>query len=244
MVPLWNFALCGNRLLFAGVTLAVQLVTLGGGYLAILRLAEWRGVSLWDSTSFIDRAVPALPWTVLVYMSLYLYFPITMLLAPRGKRGTLAILYHFQAQVLVSLITWAVFLAFPTRIYVRSEMESKLGTSSEFLNGLFAELYSLDAPFNAWPSLHVSLSILMLFTWAQFTRTRVGRHKLWRRGKLDTIAIVIAVLSWLALCLSILTTKQHFFFDIWTGALVGCIAWRFYLRALLCGCELEGVGQP
>jgi len=237
--PLWKLAVRGSLRWARVLILCAHLVLIGGGYLAVLCIAEWRGVSVWNAMSNLDESIPALPWTFAVYATLYLYFPITVLLAPRGLRGVRALLYHLQAQLVVSVLSWVVFLTLPTRIHVRDQMPPALASSGRFLQEAYAQLYALDAPWNAWPSLHISLSLLMLLCSAHFTRMKVGRHELWKRGKLDTLAIAIAAPCWLALCVSVLTTKQHFVLDVWTGALVGWLTWCLYLRKLLDSLVLE-----
>jgi membrane-associated phospholipid phosphatase len=215
-----------------------HLVLVGGTYLCVLRIAEWRAVSLWDSTGAVDRWTPALPWAIAIYFTLYLYFPLTVLLAPRGPRGVEALLFHLQAQVLLTALTSLFFLALPTKIHLRQEMEQAMLTSGALVRGLYEQLYSLDSPWNAWPSLHVSLSLLMLLTCARFTHMRHGRHGLWRAGAHDSVAVAIAAPCWIVLCWSILATKQHFFFDVWTGAIAGWLTWRLYLRPRIERCDL------
>jgi hypothetical protein len=235
--PIWRMA-CAGQLARARLWLVFTLLLfVGGGYLAVLKVAQWHGVSAWDSTGAVDRWMPALPWAVGIYVTLYLWFPLTMLLAPRGLRGIQALLYHQQAQVLLSLATYPFFLFLPTEIHVRSEMEQAITESGALVQGIYGWLYSVDAPFNAWPSLHVSTSLLMLFTSARFTHARHDRHRLWTAGRADTIIVAALALCWVALAWSILATKQHFFLDAWTGALAGWLAWRLYLRPRLVRCE-------
>lgn len=207
------------------IVLLGHLVVIGGGYLGVLRIAEWRGHSVWDATCAVDSWLPALPWTFFAYSTLYLYWPITVWLAPAGRRGIELCLYNFQAQLWASIASWTVFLLLPTKIHVREEMEQSLAASGEFIRGAFDQLYAVDSPWNAWPSLHVSLSLSMVLCWRQF----VAESERFSPSKLMWIAMP----CWFVLVLSILTTKQHFFHDIWTGAAVGLLLWCFYLRKRL-----------
>ena len=213
--------------------LASHLVLIGGGYVAVLRLVEARGVSMFDSSTWVDDWIPATPWAFWIYATLYLYFPVTIAMAPRTRRGVQALLLHLQAQLGLSAITWVMFLALPTRIHIREQMQPALQASGPVLQGAFEILYTIDAPWNAWPSLHVSLSLLMGLACMHFTLSGGERHSFWPRGRADHVAIVAGVLGWLALCWSILATKQHFFFDVCSGSLAGLATWLVYLRPRL-----------
>ena len=225
--------LSGHVWLARIVILIIHLVVLGGGYRCVLQIAETRGISMWDSSSWIDYWIPPTPWAFWVYATLYLYFPITMLLSPRTLEGLRALLLHLQAQVLLSILTWIVFLVCPTEIHIREQMENAIEATTPVLQEAYKGLYLLDARWNAWPSLHVSLSLLMLLACTHFTTRDGERHELWSRGTGDRRMILVGTVAWIALCWSILATKQHFFFDLWTGALAGLATWVIYLRPRL-----------
>jgi hypothetical protein len=213
--------------------LIVHLVLVGGGYRLVLRIADVRAVSLFDSSSWIDYWMQPVPWAFWIYATLYLYFPATVLLSPRTRQGLHALLLHLQAQILLSVLTWCVFLLMPTEIHIRSQMEWAVKASTPTLQKAYDILYALDARWNAWPSLHVSLSLLMLLACVHFTVKPGDRHSIWRRGRGDRWMAMAGFAAWLALCWSILATKQHFFFDLWTGAAAGMATWVLYLRPRL-----------
>lgn len=217
------------RFVVAGVMVALNAL----GYETILRIAEWRDVSVWDSTCWVDRAISATPWSLGVYFTLYLYFAATILLAPRGDRGVAALCLHMQAQVLLGIGTFVIFLALPTYISVRAEMEALIPEMHGALRAAYEHLYEVDVPYNAWPSLHVSLSLLMLLTSARFTLGRHERHRYWPPGRWDRIVLALWWPAWVALCWSVVATKQHFFLDVWTGALAALVVWFLYLRRRL-----------
>jgi hypothetical protein len=101
------------------------------------------------------------------------------------------------------MICVACFLVFPLRYeYVRPETHGVSGW-------LFNVLLGFDKPFNEAPSLHVSLAVIL---WSRFEKHLQG---VWR----------IAMGAWLLLVsLSTMTTYQHQFIDLPTGALVGWLA--------------------
>ncbi len=220
--------------------LIVHLVLVGGGYRLVLHISDARGISLFDSSTWIDYWMQPVPWAVWVYATLYLYFPATVLLSPRTRQGVHALVLHLQAQLVLSFGTWCVFLLLPTEIHIRSQMEWAAQASTPLLRGAYELLYSLDARWNAWPSLHVSMSLLMLLACVHFTVKPGDRHSIWSRGRGDRWMMFAGFAAWFALCWSILATKQHFFFDLWTGAMAGGATWVIYLRPrlhALCGIE-------
>ncbi len=220
--PLWSrrAALRGH---FVGIaSIGLMLVLIGGGYLVTLRLALARDVSLGDTRTVIDTYFGPTPWAVVVYMTLYLYFPITVALAPRDRSGWSTILLNLQAQLLLALGSFALFLVAPTYLHARSEMELQLQHAAPWALAVFDQLYLLDAPYNAWPSLHVSLSLLMVLTSQRLMR-----------GRFPRMLCLAWWPAWLVLLWSILATKQHHAFDIWTGVLAGALTWYAYLAPRL-----------
>jgi hypothetical protein len=200
----------------------LMLVLLGGGYLLVLKLAVARGVSVADTRTSADAWFEPTPWAVAVYMTLWLYFPVTLLLAPRTRSGHATLLLLLQALLWLSLVSFTAFLATPTFLHSRAEMEARLQHASGWVTQAFEHLYALDAPYNAWPSLHVSMSLVLLLTAQRMMRGRFAPLLAWAWWP-----------AWIALLWSILATKQHHAFDVWTGALAGALTWRLYLAPRL-----------
>ena len=114
------------------------------------------------------------------------------------------------------VMTWAVnliFILFPTEVYIRDQIPAVVRAGEGFWGFWFGDLmHKTDMPYNAWPSLHVvqSLMIVMLL---RYWKIVTG----WKE--------VFLWIAWVALCISVMTTKQHFFFDLATGIVTGIACW-------------------
>lgn len=222
----------GGRLVGLASVLALALIN-GGGYLLVVNIALWRGTSAWDPAMWVDKAIPAIPWTIAVYLTLYAYFFAPLLCPPRGDRGRQQTLLCIQTLVCVSLVSFAAFLLLPAEIHVRETMVAVLPGEAGWIRNLYRVLYFMDEPWNSWPSLHVSQTIVLVFC-VQYWSGDVRDRRAWMpRGRARTLFLCGLWIAWAALAASILTTKQHFTFDMVTGSLLGVLAWVAYLRPAL-----------
>ncbi len=203
---------------------ATTLSPTGQGYGAVLRRAVlWLlflapffyltyGFSNWLAAQHPDvgsvvfsweHAVPFLAWTIVPYWSINLLYGLA-LAANRTVAGVDRLAGRYLTAQLVAV---ACFLAFPlTATFDRPSTDGLPGF-------LFAVLGGFDKPFNQAPSLHVALLVII---WDHFRR--------WLSG--------LPALAWDGWCLligiSVLTTWQHHFIDVPTGALLGLLAlWLF-----------------
>ncbi|MHC6227539.1 phosphatase PAP2/dual specificity phosphatase family protein [Pseudomonas sp. X10] len=144
-----------------------------------------------------ESHMPLWPWTILPYWSIDLLYGLSFLL-PRNRREMDR---HALALLSAQLISVSCFLLWPLRFtFERPELAGIFGW-------LFDVLMGFDKPFNQAPSLHIALLVII---WAMFARHTRG---LLLRGVMH---------GWMALIgLSVLTTWQHHFIDLPTGALVG-----------------------
>jgi protein-tyrosine phosphatase len=144
-----------------------------------------------------ERAIPFLPWTIVPYWSIDLLYGLSLLTCTdRRELDT-----HAKRLLTAQIVAIGCFLLFPlTFTFERPVADGLFG-------GLFQLLGLFDKPFNQAPSLHVALLAIL---WAQYARNVTG--KAWR----------LILHAWFMLIgVSILTTWQHHFIDIPTGALLG-----------------------
>jgi membrane-associated phospholipid phosphatase len=144
--------------------------------------------------SALDRAIPLVGWTVWVYLSQFALLGVVFLRAAGSPAWGRAL----ASMLVATLVSVAVFVAFPTRV-------ARAAVDGDGLTALaFQALHLVDPPGNCFPSLHVSLAFLgALALRPEQPRAAAG------------------VLAWAALiALSTLTTRQHVLLDVAGGAAV------------------------
>jgi protein-tyrosine phosphatase len=151
-----------------------------------------------------EQHVPFLAWTIIPYWSINLFYGLSLAI-----NSTVSGVNRLAGRYLTAqIIAVTCFILFPlTATFDRPATEGGIS------GYLFAVLGGFDKPFNQAPSLHIALLVII---WDHI------RHHL--RGPL--------ALVWHLWCLligvSVLTTWQHHFIDIPTGALLGLFAlWLF-----------------
>lgn len=160
-------------------------------------LAAERGVA--DALFFEwERSVPFLPWTIVPYWSIDLFYGLSFLLC----RSRMQVDRHALRLLTAQLISVSFFLAFPLHFaFERPHVDGLFGA-------MFDALMGFDQPYNQAPSLHISLLVIL---WSRFAS---GVPPSWR----------MPVHFWAFLIgLSVMTTFQHHFIDIPTGILAGLL---------------------
>jgi membrane-associated phospholipid phosphatase len=151
------------------------------------------------SISAMDVMIPFIPETIWIYNSQFLFLFLALWLCPETLRRTIT----YYAMLLATALAFLFFIFMPT---VLPHHDVNVGG----LTGLLWQtLYLTDTPQNCFPSLHVALALLA----AQAVATK---NKYWR---------IAAPLWAMFICLSTLTTKQHYIIDILGGMVVAIIAW-------------------
>lgn len=144
-----------------------------------------------------EHGMPFLPWTIIPYWSVNLFYAASLFVCTsRAELDTLG-----RRLLTAQIIAVACFLAFPLRFSF-----AKPETGGGLPGFMFDALLSFDKPYNQAPSLHIALLVIL---WVHYA----GHLPAWARWLLH---------PWFALIgISVLTTYQHHFFDIPTGALLG-----------------------
>lgn len=150
-----------------------------------------------------EHYVPFVAWTIVPYWSINLFYGLSLLLNDSRQGVDRLAGRYLTAQV----VAVTCFVLFPlTATFVRPATSGLPGF-------LFGVLGGFDKPFNQAPSLHIALLVIIWDHWRQ----RLSAPLL---------------MPWHGWCFligaSVLTTWQHHFIDIPTGALLGFFAlWLF-----------------
>lgn len=149
-----------------------------------------------------EQHVPFLAWTIFPYWSINVFYGLSLFLC----RNEFELGRHARRLLTAQIIAVACFILWPLRMtFHRPQTDGAAGF-------MFDALTSFDKPFNQAPSLHIALVIIL---WDVYRR--------WLPAKSHVILHGWSVL----IGVSVLTTYQHHFIDIPTGAILGliCLWW-------------------
>jgi membrane-associated phospholipid phosphatase len=145
-----------------------------------------------------EHHVPFLAWTIVPYWSINAFYGLSVFAC--STRAELDA--HCRRLLTAQIVAVTCFILFPLRVTL-SQPESH-----GIAGVLFRALGSFDKPFNQAPSLHIALLVILWPLYAKHV-PRVARWPLH---------------FWFVLVgTSVLTTYQHHFFDVPTGACLGLL---------------------
>ena len=194
-------------------TIVVLIAAMALPYSIINQIMGYFDRSVMDPSLPIDSWIPFIGWTFFIYLTLYLYYPAAAWFGRDSDERVREMFAFYQALFVMTWCVYLIFIIFPTEIYIRDQIPDSVRAGEGFWGFWFGDvMHKTDMPYNAWPSLHVvqSLMIVMLL-------------KHWKiiYGAKEAFTW----LAWIALCISVMTTKQHFFFDLSTGIITGICCW-------------------
>lgn len=146
-----------------------------------------------------ETGIPFLAWTIAPYWSLNLFYALSPLLARRRHEldRHVARLFLAQCVAVACFVLWPLQQSFG--------QPAVQGWPALF----FDALRGFDKPYNQAPSLHIALVVILFDFYRRRIASAAGRA---------------ALALWMGLiALSVLTTWQHHFIDIPTGALLGLL---------------------
>ena len=142
-----------------------------------------------------ERSIPFWAWTIVPYWSLNLMYAAAFFLCRNACEQN----RYVARLVLAQIIATTCFMLFPLHFgWPKPPTDGLWGW-------LFDSLVAFDLPYNQAPSLHIALAVIVgAFYWTRFPKIR------------------LPIFLWQSLiALSVLTTYQHHFIDVPTGALLG-----------------------
>lgn len=215
----WPQRLEWSRPHYAGFLLTVFLLLGALPYVLINRFSAWRGTTVIEVSFPVDWEIPYVPAFVIPYYSFYLYFPIAAWIGAHESVRKQGMLF-FQRMLALTWLAFVAFLVFPSEIRLRSQAVGADGLFGTFMD----EMHKADAPYNAWPSLHVMQSVLVVL----FVRYALKRRDRW--------SPLLSVFSWTA-CASLVAStvliKQHYVFDGLISIAICAVMWRWWIRPAL-----------
>lgn len=152
----------------------------------------------------LDKQIPLIPWTIVIYFGCYIFWIINYILIYRRSREYAY--RFFVADFLSRIVCLVFFLCYPTTL-IRPAVEGE---------GIFYDairfLYKIDAPTNLFPSIHC------LVSWFCFIGI-ISDIKIPKWYKVMSFLIALAVF------VSTLTTRQHVIVDVVGGVVLAQICY-------------------
>ena len=178
---------------------ALWLLFLGPFFFATYGLATWLTARRPEVGSVVfawEHAIPFVPWTIVPYWTIDLFYGLSLFVcADRRELDT-----HAKRLLTAQVAAIVSFVSLPLRFtFDRPEAGGLFGD-------LFRVLAAFDQPFNQAPSLHIALLVIL---WALFAH------------KVHGVARILLHVWFALIGASVLTTWQHHFIDLPTGALLG-----------------------
>lgn len=162
------------------------------------------------SMTLVDDAIPLVPWTVLIYVSEYLYFTVIYFIC-KDMENVNKYLYSFFFTQLFSCIIFFLWpTTFPRELFPIPE------DTHPFLMSIWTWLRTTDAPTNCFPSLHVSTVFLSAYIFRDEQKEKFPFFLIW--GTL--------------IAFSTLPTKQHYIADVVAGWFLSFVAYYVFHRLI------------
>lgn len=197
----------------------------GLGYLLTNKFAYWRDWQAFDPTTSIDTWIPVIPWMIVPYSTLYFYYPMAAILGMKSEQTQRENVIFHQILLMLTWMVFVIFILIPVEVDIRSSVfAADLGIWQPW----YDYLYAVDTPWNAWPSLHIVQSLLAVLVVSRWYNTENYR---WQ--------IRILWFAWLMLTISVMTTKQHFVWDVVTGIIIAVLAWKYWILPCLENCSSQ-----
>ena len=162
--------------------------------------------SHFDLSAGLDKRIPFVPWTIIIYWGCYGFWAVNYLIGCRQDEEKA---FRFMsADFAAKLVCMLCFLVFPTT-NIRPVIEGH-SIWDEFMK----LLYHMDAADNLFPSIHCLTSCFC------YIAVKGNKNV---PGWYQAVSFVLAV----SICISTLTTRQHVLIDVFAGCALSWLSWVF-----------------
>jgi len=209
----------GHRISFT--FMLAMLIGAASIYYFTNQLAAYRGWSAFDPKIFLDDSIPFVYWMMIPYCTLYLYYPAAAWFGIKGDKMMRENLIFHQMLITSCWFVFAVFLILPVEIDLRGDMEIP---KSLFWQVQFDFMHTVDEPWNAWPSLHIVQSLLIVLVIRRWFPSQTIIH---------SVLHALLWFAWISLVLSTMMVKQHFVWDVVTGIIYALVCWKYWFKPTL-----------
>jgi membrane-associated phospholipid phosphatase len=206
-----NLRLLGQGIFYTGRKNAIFSLLLAVGVLFTSQIYSLlnHGPAIINLHTPLDAAIPAAPVFVIPYISLQPYIIVTLILFLFTQTK------YFHSACLAMLTVWLISYGF--YYFLQSEVVRPVLTAPDIFSKLVALVYSLDQPFNDFPSLHTALSTILAFHWVKLNKP---------------LGIVLSLWTGLIVA-STLLIKQHYIADMIFGLLLAfAFSWLYSERII------------
>ena len=185
------------------------------------QLAALRGWAAFDPEMRFDKSIPFVYWMMIPYSSLYLYYPVAAWFGTKNESMLRENIIFHQMFIISCWVVFVIFMILPVQVDLRGSMDVP---QSLFWKTQFDFMHTVDQPWNAWPSLHIVQSLLIVLV-----------IRRWFPAKSSTQSVLHGLLwlAWISLVISTMMVKQHYVFDVVTGLIYGLACWRYWFKPTL-----------
>lgn len=143
-----------------------------------------------------EDQIPFVPLLIVLYMSIYI-MPTWIFLSISRKGRIFKILLVFLTALCIHLMF---FVLMPVEYVLRPQLHLE----SQILQNILSFLYTVDAPINTFPSMHVSFAFISYYIMRRY------------RPQWERVFLILAV----AISLSTVFVKQHYVLDVVSGVMI------------------------
>jgi membrane-associated phospholipid phosphatase len=177
--------------------------------LFIYELLNFPHIKVYNLKILIDDYIPFIPAFAFIYISFIPFVLISLLYFMFFCDFYINFSVSFIICQIISYIIYIFFQTFVSRPII---------LSNDIFSSMVLFIYSVDKPYNCFPSLHVSLSTVLLFYWLR----KIHKYKF-----ILFLYVVLVIISTLFI-------KQHYILDFISGIILGLSSFyiaNYYIKS-------------